>query len=81
MTGDTLFIEKPHQIGVIPVVIDDKAGINCETTRAQMHVVGSRMTPYSISGFKNVDAMARFGQLIRASQPGDARSNDCNIHC
>jgi hypothetical protein len=39
------------------------------------------MSTNPVSGFKNVDTMAALGQLIRASQPGDARSNDCNIHC
>ena len=81
MGGDPQFIKKSDQIGVIAVVIDDKAGINRETTRPQMNVIGSRMPTNAISGFKNVDTMASLGQVLRASQPGDARSNDCNIHC
>jgi hypothetical protein len=34
----------------------------------------------TISGLENVNAVASFGQLIGASQPGDARSYDCNVH-
>jgi hypothetical protein len=33
-----------------------------------------------VAGFEDIDAVAAFDELVGASQPGDARSNDCNVH-
>jgi hypothetical protein len=35
----------------------------------------------TVPGFEYFNAVTAFDELMGAPQPGDARSNDCNVHC